>query len=121
RAIDTLHNSGWIAGAVDQAVVSTIGVALRLAARPDRAALGWTDTQAEEWINKVERRWILWSENPVECDAAGKHTMGQLTASFLKTWYAYGEGLALLPASRRPFAMTRTKVQLLPPHKLVQD
>lgn len=121
RAIDTMHNSGWIAGAVDQAVASTVGVALRLQARPDRVMLGWSDEQAEDWTNLVERRWIMWSESPVECDAAGIHTMGQLTASVLRTWFAYGEALALLPSIKRPVAMTLTKVQLLPPHKLVQD
>jgi hypothetical protein len=42
RAIDAMHNSGWIAGAVDQSISSTIGTGLRLAARPDREALGWT-------------------------------------------------------------------------------
>lgn len=121
RAIDTLHNSGWIAGAVEQSVASTIGVSLRLQARPDRDILGWSDDDAEEWTNLVERRWILWSENPVECDAGGKYTIGQLTASVLRTWFAYGEALALLPAIRRPFTATRTKVQLVEPHRLVQD
>ncbi len=91
RAIDALHNSGWIAGAIEQAVASTIGTGLRLSPRPDRIALGWDEKQANEWTSIVERRWILWSENPVECDAAGKHTMGELTAMELKTWYAYGE------------------------------
>ena len=89
RAIDTMHNSGWIAGAVNQAVASTVGVALRLSARPDRDALGWADEAATDWANTVERRWIMWSENPVECDAAGNLTMGQLTASVLRNWYAY--------------------------------
>jgi len=121
RAIDTIHNSGWIAGAVEQAVASTIGVSLRLQARPDRDVLGWSDEQAEEWTNIVERRWLLWSEDPYECDAAGKHTIGQLTASVLRTWFAYGEALALLPSIRRPFSATQTKVQLIAPHRLVQD
>lgn len=121
RAIDTLHNSGWIAGAVDQAVASTVGVALRLSARPDRAALGWSDKTAEDWTNMVERRWIMWSENPLECDAAGKLTMGQMTGQVLRSWFAYGEALALLPHIRRDISLTRTKVSLVPAHKLVQD
>lgn len=121
RAIDTMHNSGWISGAVDQAVASTVGVSLRLAALPDRDVLGWSDEEADNWKNTVERRWILWSENPAECDAGGKHTMGQLTGSVLRTWFAYGEALAMLPHLPRSFAQTRTKVLLLPPHKLVQD
>lgn len=121
RAIDALHNSGWIAGAVNQAVASTIGTGLRLNPTPDREALGWTEEEAEEWISRVERRWILWSENPVECDAAGKHTIGQLTAMVLKTYFAYGEAVSLLPAIRRSVATSKTKVQLVLPHRLLQD
>ncbi|WP_276200584.1 phage portal protein [Chelatococcus sp. XZ-Ab1] len=121
RAIDTLHNSGWIAGAVEQSIVSTIGVGLRLSAMPDRKALGWSDEQAEDWIDTVERRWIMWSESPVECDAAGTHTIGQLTAQVLRSHFAYGEALVLLPAIDRPISLTRTKVQIVPPHRLVQD
>lgn len=121
RAIDTLHNSGWISGAIDQAVASTVGVSLRLAAQPDWVSLGWSDEEASRWINLVERRWILWSENPVECHAGGKYTIGQLTAAVLRSWFAYGEAVALLPAIRRPVSQTLTKVQLVPPHRLVQD
>lgn len=121
RAIDTLHNSGWIAGAVDQAVASTIGEALRLSARPDRTVLKWSDSEAEAWTDLVERRWIMWSERPIECDAAGTHTMGELTSMVLRSHYAYGEAVALMPALRRPYATSRIKVQLLPAHWLVQD
>lgn len=121
RAIDALHNSGWISGAVDQAVASTIGTGLRLSPRPDRIILGWDEKQAEEWTSRVERRWILWGENPVECDAAGKHSIAELTAMVLKTWYAYGEAISLLPSIRRSSAMSKTKVQLVLPHRLVQD
>lgn len=121
RAIDALQNSGWIAGAVNQAVASTIGTGLRLNPTPDHTVLGWDEKQTEEWISKVERRWILWSENPVECDAAGKHSMGQLTGMVLKTAFAYGEAVSLLPSIRRDVSTTRTKVQLVLPHRLVQD
>lgn len=121
RAIEALQNSGWIAGAVNQAVATTIGTGLRLNPTPDQTVLGWDEKQTEEWIDLVARRWILWSENPVECDAAGKHTMGQLTAMVLKTNFAYGEAISLLPSIRRDVSMTRTKVQLVLPHRLVQD
>src|SRR5690606_36689373 len=87
----------------------------------DRVALRWNEAEADEWSTLVERRWILWAENPIECDAAGKHTIDQLTAQVLKTWYAYGEAVSLLPAIRRDISITKTKVQLILPHRLVQD
>lgn len=121
RAIDALQNSGWIAGAIEQGVASTIGTGLRLAPQPDKTALGWDQKQSDEWTSIVERRWILWGDNPVECDAAGKHSIGQLTAMVLKTWYAYGEAICLLPAFRRNASQSLLKVQLVLPHRLVQD
>lgn len=121
RAIDALHNSGWISGAIDQAVASTVGVGLRLSPRPDHIALGWTEEETEAWSSIVERRWILWSQNPLECDVAGKHSINELTASWFKTWFAYGEAVSLLPAVKRSVSKSRLKVQLLPPHYLVQD
>ena len=122
RAIDAMHNSGWIAGAVDQSIASTIGgTGLRLAARPDRVALGWTAKQADEWSEIVERRWSTWSENPLECDAAGKMTVAQMEDAAMRSYYRFGEALALLPSIRRKESMTRLKVQLLPATRLVQD
>lgn len=121
RAIDAMHNSGWIAGAVDQSISSTIGTGLRLAARPDREALGWTAEQTDKWSETVERRWSTWSESPIECDAAGKMSIAQMTDAVLRAYYSHGEALALMPSIRRSVSTTRTKVQLLPPHRLVQD
>lgn len=121
RAIDVLHNNGWIAGAVDQALSSTIGTGLRLAARPDREILGWDTKKAHQWSELVERRWAIWADNPLECDAAGKMSMAQLTENVLRAHYSHGESLALLPFVRRPMSSSGTKVQLLPPHRLVQE
>jgi len=121
RTIDAMHNSGWIAGAVDQSIASTIGTGLRLAARPDRATLGWTSQQADEWSETVERRWTIYSENALECDVAGKMNVAAQTDAVIRSYYSHGEALALLPYLKRPWNMNGTKVQLLPPHRLVQD
>lgn len=121
RAIDTLQNSGWISGAIDQSIAKTIGTELRLSAQPDRTVLGWTEQQTQEWINLVERRFIMWSERPTECDVHAQHTLGQLTASLLRSWFAYGEGLSLLPSVTRSISQSKVKVQLLPPHRLKME
>lgn len=121
RAIDAMHNSGWIAGAVDQAIASTIGTGLRLAARPDRETLGWTDDEANDWSETVERRWSMFADRPIECDAAGKMSMGQMTDAVMRAYYSHGEALALLPYVKRNESSRGTKVQLLQPHRLVQD
>jgi lambda family phage portal protein len=121
RTIDMMHNSGWLAGAFDQAVASTVGTGLRLAAKPDAAALGMSKETADAWAKDIEREWELWSTNPCECDATGKQTIGQMDKAVLHSYFSHGEAVALLPRVVRPWAWTQTKVKLLPAHKLVQQ
>ncbi len=120
RAVDAIHNSGWLAGAIDQAVASTVGPGLKLNSKPDAAALGWTPEEAQSWARSVERRWEAWSTSPVECDVTGRMSVGQITAAALKTWFATGEIVATLPWIERPIAVTRTKIGLVQPHRLAQ-
>lgn len=121
RAIDGIQNSGWLSGAVEQSIASTIGVGLNLAAKPNADGLKWTKDEADAWSRTVERRWQAWSDNPYECDAAGKHTIGQQTASVMESYYSHGEAVALLPKINRPESLSRLKVHLLPAHKLTQN
>lgn len=121
RTIDAMQNSGWLSGGVDQAIANTMGTGLRLAARPDKLALKWTDKQAQEWADIVERRWSTWSESPMECDAAGKQDVSQLCDSAMRFQFSYGEAFALMPYVSRPFSTPGTKIQMLPPSRLSQD
>src|SRR6202012_1187616 len=59
--------------------------------------------------------------NPVEVDAAGKQTLGQLTRAGLYSFFSHGEILGLMPRLSNPFSKTRLKLKLLPAHKLRQD
>lgn len=120
RAIDSLQNSGWLAGGVEQAIASTVGTGLRLNAKPDAEILGWSADEAAKWARAVEHRWEAWADAPLECDAGGKMTMHQITAAALREWFATGEVLATIPTLSRPGAMSRTKVMLLPSQRLVQ-
>lgn len=121
RTIDAVHNSGWLAGAINQAIASTIGNGLRLASKPDAAALGWETKKADDWARLVERRFEMWAASPLECDAAGKHSLGQQARGALLGNFSHGEVLALLPKVSRSVSLTQTKVKLLPAHKLRQD
>lgn len=121
RAVDTIHNSGWIAGAIKQAISSTMGNGLRLAAKPDAEALGWDKEEADKWSRLVERNFEAWGNNPMECDAGGRMTLGEMARAVLNNHFSHGEALVLLPMIDRPFSKTRTKVKLMPPHKLTQD
>jgi hypothetical protein len=71
RTIDLIQNSGWMAGAIDQAVANTVGTGLRLKAMPENDLFGMSNRQAESWAQAVEQRWSLWAEKPYECDMGG--------------------------------------------------
>lgn len=123
RTIDAVHNSGWLAGCIEQSKANIIGgTGLRLAHNPDQDTLkGWSKKEIAEWSRMVERRFEMWCNDKDECDANGKHTFGMLQEQAIDSYYTHGEVLGLLPLIDRPNSITRTKIKLLPPHKLVQD
>ena len=121
RTIDMLHNSGWLSGVVTKSVGNIIGTGLRLNSKPDYEALGWDAKAANDWARMIERRWELWSNTPLEVDAAGKHDIHQLCASALRSWYAMGEYVAWTRWIERSSSQTATKIQLIPANRLIQD
>jgi len=121
RAVDAMQNSGWLAGAIQQASADTIGVGLRLNAQPDIDALGWDEDFAHKWCRRVERRWKAWSTNPLECDARGKRTIADLTDAALMQYFAFGEVTALLPEIQRSESRSLAKVMMISPHRLSTD
>jgi lambda family phage portal protein len=118
RAIDVIQNSGWLSGAIDQAVANTVGTGLRLKAMPENTTFGMTNEEALAWGRKVEARFELWTRNPNECDIEAKRTFGQMQAAAFRSWIATGEILAELPWRTRTWTRYGTKVRLLSPHKL---
>ena len=121
RTIDLLHNSGWLAGVVNKGCASIMGTGLRLASKPDYMALGWDAKAANDWARVVERKWELWANTALECDAAGKHDVHQLCKAALRSYFATGEWIAWYRWLPRPESYTATKIHLLPSHRLVQN
>lgn len=121
RVIDAIHNSGWVSGMVRQAVASTVGSGLMLSSKPADSIFGGDTVAAGKWSQEVEAGFNDWANCPEECDAAGKHTLGQMTEAALRSHMSYGEILALMPIINRPESESATKLKLLPPHKLVQE
>lgn len=118
RVADLIHNSGWLSGAVDQAVANTVGTGLRLKAIPENETFGMSSADASAWGKTVERRFELWARNAQECDIQGLRTFGQMQGAAFRSWLVTGEILAELPFRRRPCNRYGTKVRLLPPHRL---
>lgn len=120
RAQEAIQNSGFLTRVLDVECGSVVGSGLRLSSRPDAEALGWTRESANKWARTVEAKFRSWSENPIECDAAGKMTFSKQQQAAYASWKTFGEVFGLLPIINRPASMSKTKVLLLPPHRLMQ-
>lgn len=118
RVMDAVHNSGWLAGALDQAVANTVGTGLRLKSQADLSALGLSPADSRAWARRVEQRFEQWAGNKQECDIEGIRTFGQMQSTAFASWLATGEILAELPHRKRPWNTYSTKVRLLPPMRL---
>ena len=118
---DMLASNSVVATLVENFSTYAIGNGLTLSARPDYAALGITPEAARELANQIERAWLSWIINPVECDASGRHTLPQLITAAFKSWLVTGETLAVLDWRTVPGARTRTKLSLLDSRQLDQS
>lgn len=121
RAIDMIINSGFISGAIDQAVANTVGTGLKLKVAPENSMFGMSDDDAQAWARLVEARFALWANNAQECDIEGKRTFGQMQASAFKMWFPTGEMLSEVVWKKRPWNMSGTKLRVMSPHRLHRD
>ena len=118
RTMDAFQNNGWIAGGVEAAISTIIGTGLKLNAKPDHEALGWTASEASAWARAVERRYEARCANKWAVDASGRYTAGQMEAAHLRQFLATGEGISQFLRIPRPGVANHTRVRLLPAHRL---
>lgn len=121
RALESIANSGFISGAIDQAVATDIGLGLRLKAQPENDLFGASDADARAWARMVEIKFGLWANNAQECDIAGRQRFGQMQASAYRMWFPTGEILAEYPWRKRPWNQNGTKVRVVSPHRLSRE
>lgn len=122
RANDAIINSGWLSGAIEQCVANTVGTGLRLKVQPENELFGMSNKAAQAWAKKVEQRFGLWADNPLECDLRGKQTLGQMQASAFRGWIGTGEMLAAnVWRPGRVGCQYGTKIQVLPAHRLSRE
>ena len=125
-ALDFIHNSGRLKGAVDQVIADTVGSELILKPAPDHSALGWSKDEAAAWAKLVKAEWKKYAWDPRECDHRGKFTVPQLVAVSLRWYIAFGEVTGVHTwfdnSDRARYNIaTGTKTLLVPPPRLVQD
>jgi lambda family phage portal protein len=122
RTIDAAHNSGWIAGAIDQMVADVNGPeGLTINVSPDSQALHWSEDFTHAWAADVEREFCAYANNPLECDARGRMTLASMADTLVRWYMPMGEGLARMLLRERPWATMLTKVQLVSPIRLSQQ
>ena len=120
RAVDLLHNNGWIAGVVDAMMSVMIGDGLQPNFKPDMSWAGWDQTQTSEWARLAERRFEAYAEDPWQIDAGGRYALAQLQAAAIRQWFATGEIVAEILSIPRAGVQSNTKLRLLPSHWMSQ-
>lgn len=125
-AWDFIHNSGWIAGAVDQIIVDTIGDELKLSARPKLAKLGWSAEEITAWCRLVEEEWRLHVWRPQEYSLNGTATLADHLDGVVRYYLAGGEAFGVLDfmpiRMRKKYGLlSGTKVSLVAPHRVKRE
>lgn len=120
RAVDAMHNNGWIAGTTEAMIALIIGDGLRPNFVPDMSAFNWTEKQTKDWARRAERLFEADAINPHHVDAGGRYTFSQLQASAMRQWFATGEIVGQIPFIKRPGSSTGTKLRLIQSHWLSQ-
>lgn len=120
RAVEGVQNSGFLTKVVEVETGSVVGSGLRFSSRPDAEALGWTPEEASTFARALERGFRAYGKNPLEFDAAGKMTFGKSQQAAFASYKTFGEILALTPIIDREGSTWKSKVALIPPHRLSQ-
>jgi capsid protein len=117
---DLLTSNSVVATLVENLATYAVGNGLTLSSRPDHVALGISPEAARDLSNRIERAWLAWASNPVECDSSGRHDVHQLANATYKSWIVTGEAVVLLDWQRGNSSRTATKVKLLDSRQLDQ-
>ncbi len=122
-ATDFMHNSGWIAGAIDQVITDTIGNGLTYNYKPDLSKLGYDEKEAKDFAAIVEKDFRAYANNPLEVDLAGEKKLSEMDDANVRIHACKGEAYGvysfLSPTERKKYGIkTGTKVTLVSPSRL---
>lgn len=118
RAHESIINSGWLSGAVEQAVADTVGEGVKVKPAPENAAFGQDVAWARSWGRMVSAKFDLWASTPALCDAAGRRTLYQMQADSYLGWIGMGETLSMVKHRREAFYPVGTKFKMFSPSRL---
>lgn len=118
RTFDTIQNSGWINGMVEQGVANTVGTGLRLKLTPDFQSLGWTASESSKWAERVESRFDMWANSAYDFDIEGRLTFGLAQARLLRSYFATGEIWSERVRRARTGSPWLTKIRMISPTRM---
>jgi capsid protein len=112
RSRDLCMGDPLAIGGIKTIRTNEVGAGLRLNAHIDAAFLGLDPDKARAWEENTEREFALWADS-IACDAARKHTFGELQALVRLSELMNGDVFALLPSIERPGDRYDLKIKLL--------
>ena len=89
------------ASAIKTNRTNVVGNGLKLKSTINRAALGMTQEQAEEWQKRTEAEFELWASRKNACDATGMNDFYGIQQLVLTSWLMSGDVFAVIKRRER--------------------
>jgi lambda family phage portal protein len=120
RSRDLLRNAPAATGAIEKLVTGVIGSGLRLQSSIDHEYLGLTEQQAQEWQEKAQYEFRIWSESK-DCDYMRQLNFVGLQRLAFRSKLTSGDCFALLPYKTGGSIPYSLRVQLIEAERVVND
>lgn len=113
RSRDAMRNHLIARAAIVRNRTSVVGTGLICRPQVDWEALGISEEEGEQLNAQLEREWLLWAEDPRECDAEATLNHYQLQALALVSALIGGDAFATTPDIERTGTVYSTRLQLI--------
>lgn len=117
RSRDLYRNTPLATGAINTVITNVVGTGLRFYSRIDRAVLGMSMSDADEWEANVEREFALWAESTA-CDIARGANFFGLQELVFRQVLECGEAFTLLPRVPLPGHPYALRIQIIEPDRV---
>ena len=97
------------AAAVNTNRTKIVGSGLKMKCSINRKLLGMSERTAQEWCEKTEAEFKLWSENRHSCDMLGENNFFEIQQLAVKSWLMSGDVFVLIkrdkPTALNPYSL----------------
>ena len=97
------------AAAVNTNRTKIVGSGLKMKCSINRKLLGMSEKTAQEWCEKTEAEFKLWSENRHACDMLGENNFFEIQQLAVKSWLMSGDVFVLIkrdkPTALNPYSL----------------